>query len=380
MADWRGVCRRGICAFALALSVIGIWSQAQDTAQSDQASVKATNPVPGAPARDEKIAGLAVIIKVDAIAASPIFEADGYRIRIAAGPAASITFAGKLKSIADVGPDTWIRFEGVRDQTGTVMATMARFYPTGSRKLLTAMGPKKAKQTADYQPVTQESLLDADGHLVSAHTKVRLSDSGGPCGWHRVPADAALQERVQRVGMRVVPEYQKQLPQGAPSRIPFRFYTIHDKVRSAIACNDGLILVPRNVLERLKSDDQLAAVLADAVAFNLERQLSTVTPAQLGTNLGAEAVSMIPVLFPAGYIAGESVVGVLNYEQRARVHRDCARIALQLMADAGYDPWQAPEAWRVLAPKGVPHDPGSLEYTPEGKYQLEVLNLQYRRQ
>ncbi|HLY40428.1 MAG TPA: hypothetical protein VKR52_04400 [Terracidiphilus sp.] len=372
MANRSGVWRCGICVFVLTFGVIAFRAQAQETSPSGAAGAGVAASKAGVPNRDQKITGVAVIIKVDSAGENPVFEADGYRIRMATNPATPITFAGKLKTLADVEPDTWIRFEGVRDQSGTVVAQSAHFYPSGSRKVLTVMGPKKMKREPDYQPVTQESLLDADGHLVSAHTKVRLSDSGGPCGWHRVPADASLQERVRRVGMKVLPEYQKQLPQGAPSRIPFRFYAVtDDRVRSAIACNEGLILVPRNVLELLKSDEQLAAVLADAVAFHLVRQLSTLTPAQLGTDVGAEAVSMIPALFPAGYIAGESVAGLLNYEQRARVHRECARIALQLMADAGYDPWQAPEAWRALARKDVP--------TPEGKYQLDVLNRQYRK-
>lgn len=380
MRDRNDVWRRGVRLFVLALIVFASRAQAQDKAQSNDVPT-AANPVPGTPVRDEKITGLAVIIKVDSVAGNPVFEADGYRIRIATSPAPSITFAGSLKTLEDVGPDTWIRFEGVRNQAGEVMARTAQFYPTGSRKILTVMGPRKAKPKPDYEPVTQESLLNADGHLVSAHIKVRYGDAGGPCGWHRVPADGALQERVQRVGMKVVPEYQKKLPQVAASHIPFRFYAVaDDKVRSAFACNSGLILVPKNVLARLESDDQLAAVLADAVAFNLERQLVTMTPTQLGTDVGAEAAAAIPVLFPAGYIAGESVLGIVNYEQRLRVRRDCARIALQLMADAGYDPWQAPEAWRVLAPKDVPKDTTSLDYTAEGKYQLGILKAQYRKQ
>ena len=373
MADWKNVWRRGMCLLVLAATI-----QAQASAQAGQIESGVGTAGSGASVHAERISGVAVIIRVESFAEGPVLEADGYRIRVATGQAASITFAGRLKGIADVGPNTWIRFEGALDAAGMVVAQTARLYPAGSHKALTVMGPRKVKRQPDYEPVTQDSLLDADGHLVSAHTKVRLSDAEGPCGWHRVPADAALQERVQRVGMRVVPEYQKALPEDAPSRIPFRFYAVaDDRVRSAIACNEGLILVPKNVLERLKSDDQLGAVLADAVAFNLERQLVTMTPAELGANLGAAAA--IPVLFPAGYIAGESVLGVVNYEKGLKVRRDCARIALQLLADAGYDPWQAPEAWRVLAPKQALKDVGSLDYTPEGKYQLGVLKLQYKK-
>jgi hypothetical protein len=54
-------------------------------------------------------------------------------------------------------------------------------------------------------------------------------------------------------------------------------------------------------------------------------------------------------------------------------------MALQLVADAGFNPWQAPEAWRLLAPKDAPQDVQSLKYTHEGKYQLSILKLQYKR-
>jgi hypothetical protein len=169
---------------------------------------------------DQKLSGLAVVVKVASIAGDPLFHADGYSIRVQSGTVTA--FSGSLKSLADVVPGTWIHFEGVRGDTGVLVAHKAEFFPPGSRKSLTAMGPRKAKHAPDYQPVTRDSLLDADGHIVSPHTKVRLSDAGGPCGWHRVPADPPLQERVERIGMQIVPAFQKQLPADSPSRIPFR--------------------------------------------------------------------------------------------------------------------------------------------------------------
>jgi hypothetical protein len=45
------------------------------------------------------------------------------------------------------------------------------------------------------------------------------------------------------------------------------------------------------------------------------------------------------------------------------------------MADAGYDPRQAPEAWRLLAPKKMPKDPSLLKYPSRAGYQLSFLRL-----
>jgi hypothetical protein len=54
------------------------------------------------------------------------------------------------------------------------------------------------------------------------------------------------------------------------------------------------------------------------------------------------------------------------------------RVALSLMADGGYDPWQAPEAWRLLTPKHLPANLSALKFPARSNYQLEILKLQYK--
>ena len=55
------------------------------------------------------------------------------------------------------------------------------------------------------------------------------------------------------------------------------------------------------------------------------------------------------------------------------------RVALQLMSDAGYDPWQAPEAWRLAAPGKLPADTSTLKYPDRSGYQFAILNLTYKK-
>lgn len=367
-----------LCILAVVFCPLDHQGQQAPAGSSQPAQAGSSSQASGSPGNsDRKLSGLALIVEVTSIAGDRLFHADGYRIRVESGTVTA--FSVSLKTLSDVLPGTWVHFEGVRDDTGVLVASKAEFFAPGSRKLLTSIGPRKVNQAPDYYSVTRDGLLDADGHFISPHTKVRLSDSGGPCGLHKVPADSRLQERVERIGMRLVPEFQKQLPLDSPSRIPFRFYAIaDDKVRSAFACNMGLVLVPKNVVERLQNDDQLAAVLADGIAFDLQRQLVTLTPLDLVAG-GSEVAALIPFLFPAGYVAGEVAEGIVDYEKEAKLRREFARMALQLVADADFDPWQAPEAWRMLAPKDSPKDIQTLQYTPEGKYQLSILKLQYKR-
>jgi len=315
---------------------------------------------------NKKIQGFGVIDRVIAVGPEPVFQADGYRIRIASS--AVTKFGSGLKTLADVGTNTWLNYEGRRGAGGVLLATQVTFVKARQFKVK----PPKP----DTLP-TQPSLIDQNGRLVSAHTKVRLSDAGGLCGWHRVVMDQAMQERVRRVGMKVIPDYQKQMPDDSPSKIHFRIYVVDEPaIREDLECIEGLILVPRQVVERLANDDQLAAILANGVAYSIEAQSARLITEGLGLNWAVTA----------GYIAGDFVPGVslgtlvgggvVNHEIEKHMQEQAGRMALTLMADAGYDPRQAPKAWRLLAPKKLPKDLSSLQYPSRAGYQLGILKLE----
>jgi len=215
----------------------------------------------------------------------------------------------------------------------------------------------------------QEAVLTQDG-------KVKLAPLGG---WHKVPANQALQDRVRNVGMRLVPDYQKQLPADHPSKIDFRFYAIDDAGRRAEVCSvDGLILIPAQVVERLKNDDQLAAVLADGVAYNLERQAARTVATSRKVSGSGLAVDIAGAFVPGVGIA--AIVGAnAAAEEQIAMEEQRGRVALALLSDAGFDSRQAPEAWRLLEPKHLPKKLDALEYPNRSGYQLGVLKLQYSR-
>jgi hypothetical protein len=313
---------------------------------------------------NKQIEGFGVIDRVIEAGPEPTFQADGYRIRIAS--ATVIKFASGPKTLADVGTNTWLRYEGRRGSGGVLLATQVTFMK-GLKFKVTPPEP-------DALP-TQPSLIDSRGKLVSTHTKVRLSDAGW-CGWHKVVMDQAMQERVRRVGMKVIPEYQKQLPDDSPSKIHFRIYVVDDPVfREDLECAEGLILVPRQVVERLANEDQLAAIMANGVAYGVEAQSARLRSEIFGVE-GAELAGDVVGDFVPGVSVGTFVGGiVVNHEIEKRMREQAGRIALTLMADAGFDARQAPEAWRVLAPKKLPKDLASLKYPSRAGYQLGFLRL-----
>jgi hypothetical protein len=331
---------------------------------------------------NEEPEGMGVIDRVVSTGAEPVFQADGYRIRITS--ATEISYAEGLKTLGDVGTNTWLRYEGKRDEAGVLVASKARFFPAKLILLKRAlmheswdMSPKpvgNSERGPNSPPMKQGNVLNADGSL-NQDAEVQYGGYQFNDDAHRIPMDPPLQERVRRVGMSVVPAYQKLLPDDDPSKIHFRFYAVEDeKNRAAICSYNGIIYIPTQILQRLRSNDQLAAVLADGVAYNLQRQAAKMEAGKSTSILGYYAGDVVAANIPGIGVqtaAGGGINTPQTEEQRGRV-------ALALMADAGYDPWQAPEAWRLLAPKKLPKDLDSLKYPDRSGYQLRILNLQYR--
>jgi hypothetical protein len=333
-----------------------------------------------------KLTGLGVVERVMASGPQPVFEADGYRIRIT--PATQTSFHGDLKSLDSVAAGIWVNYEGTRDSSGDLVAIKVSFLPpepagVKAAKYLEVMPfhfepPRStlqanaASNTGDQPPYDvsdQEAVLTQDG-------SVRF----GPVGkTHKIPADQKLQSRIRRIGMSLVPAYQKQLPPHDLAKIPFQFYAVDDdKAHSELCSTEGLILIPLQLVDRLKSDDRIAAILADGIAFNLQRQASRLivnSREYLGVEAAAlTAGSMVPGLGPPILIGDEISVS----KAQTAMQEDRGRVALALMADAGYNPWQAPEAWRLAAAKKVPAKLDSLKYPELGGYQLGILHLQYQ--
>ncbi len=321
--------------------------------------------------RDRTISGFGLIDKVIAAGPEPVYRLDGYQVRVEAST--RTTFSGGLSTLADVGPNSWAKYEGRFDKNGALIATQLAFYPGKAGK---KSNPGPSRQGV---VVPGKNLLDSDGQFHSIHTKYRLEQMYGICGWHRVPADQALQNRVAQIGAKLVPAFQKQLADDERAKIPFRFYVVDEpQLRFEFGCSPGIILVPMEVVNRLKSDDQLAAILADGIATNLEWQSARLV-AEYYTILGVElAGDFATGPLPWVFFSAEGSAGAATRVVNRRFEEQCGRISLGLMADAGYDPWQAPEAWRLLAPKKLPADSSHLKYPARAGYQLAFLNLMYK--
>ncbi|HUA97753.1 MAG TPA: DUF5666 domain-containing protein [Terracidiphilus sp.] len=302
---------------------------------------------------DRKLDGLGVIVKVISTAPEAVFAADGYRIRIT--PATEVRYPKEMKSPADVHPGLWVLYEGKLDRDGLLEASKVRFLETEHAK------------TKDNVPPPIGPPDPAVAELPDGKRVMQLDDNTT----YTVTADPALQARINRIGMSLVPAYQKQLPENDPSKIKFYFYAIDDPMHEVHWYPDGRILVSAQVAARFKSDDQLAAVLADGVARSFQAQMPVVIRFNRTTLTKAAEV--------AGWAAlvGVPAATVVVYDASLKPQR--ARVALLLMAEAGYDPWQAPEAWRLVGPFKLPKDIGKLKYPAQSDQDFEILHLIYGR-
>ncbi|MGA3135155.1 MAG: hypothetical protein ABSC88_04085 [Terracidiphilus sp.] len=349
-----------MCRVAASARIIVLWSIA----------LTVCSQMMGAPAKesDPTVSGLGIIDRVIASGSEPVFRADGYTFRVSA--ATEVRFGGGLKALSEVGTNTLARFDGKRDGSGEIVAAKVEF----ARLKL----PKRKAEPTDLQVTTfpPGSKIDASKGFGTAGTNFPQEDQGGWCGWYLVPPDSALQERIRQIGMRVVPKYQRDLPGDDRAKIPFRFYVVEGThLRKAIFCGDGLVLLPMDAVQRLPSDDLLAAVLAEGVAGVLLQQAEDGRPFTL-TDAAMKAAEFAGA---AGYVPEAAAqIGLLIEHQRAGRSMEHARgrMALALMADAGFDPHKAPEAWRLLAPKRLPKDLSELKDPERSLYLLNFLKVQ----
>jgi hypothetical protein len=318
---------------------------------------------------DRTVSGFGIIDRVTTSGSVPVFRADGYTFRVSAET--KVRFGYGLKTLSEVGTNTLARFDGQLNGAGEVVAAKVEF----ARLKL----PKHKAKPEDLQVTTfpRGSRIDADNGFSTDGVKLSKDDKGGWCGWYFVSLDATLQQRVRQIGMQVVPSYQHDLPADDRAKIPFRFYVVDEEFQhTPIFCNNGLILLPTLVVERLPSDSLLAAALSEAVAGILQEQ------AEKGRRFNRKDAAMLGLLAggaAAGGIPGAAVStgGFIDRQIGKRsLVRARGRMSLALMADAGYDPHLAPEAWRLLEPGRLPKDPAKLKDTGLSQYLSNFLNVQ----
>jgi hypothetical protein len=261
-----------------------------------------------------------------------LIRADGHRILLT--PKTTMKFDPPLASLADVQPNVWISYKGDRREDGIVVASSATL--TRNDRVVRE---EQARDKADYDPdaVAPDAKQSAAGKAFLGIDPRKIPP------YH----DDAMQARIARIGNSLVPQYQKDLPDTDPAKLRFRFQLVDEpKWRDVMIWPSGVILVPRQVVERMENDSQLAEVLADGIARLLEDQYYKLQ------SMKRKAVAFgVASTVAAGAILG-TATGAGEYGEAVQhAHEQSARVSLGLMSDAGYTLAEAPKAWWILSSK-----------------------------
>ncbi|MBS1814956.1 MAG: hypothetical protein JSS87_08800 [Acidobacteria bacterium] len=263
---------------------------------------------------------------IDAVLSPTLLRADGHAIVIDSNT--KITRENDLTPADSPATRQWVKYEGVRRADGAILATSLTFSAPEITKT-----EKNLRKKSEFDPAKNN-----EENKQSGASKFFLGKD-----YKRIPAskDTALQARIEAIGNKLIPAYQRSLTDGDPHKINFRFQLVHGIKYQSISFPSGIILVEERAVKVLPNDDQIAYVMADAIAIALERQEYRYLPGyytMAGTQTAAEVAGLfVPGL---GLVAWAGNHVALSKIQKTQGDQ-ASRLALIMLHDAGYDITQA---------------------------------------
>lgn len=302
------------------------------------------------PAPSVQLSGTAIIDRIPDSPTQPsgerLFSADGYLILIT--PKTQTTFTPPLTSLANIETNVWLKYTGKQRPDGVLEAETATFTENVVPKSEDRLREKSEYDPKAVDPSSKQGAFSK--HFLGVNPK-------------KIPPynDPAMQSYVDRIGASLIPAYQRNLPDADATKVNFRFQLVDQpKWHDAVTLPDGIVLIPRQVVERLQNDSQLATVLADNIACALEKQTFREIPAKhkmtAAELAGAAGGVFVPGLGLATDLANVRAAAVIL----RHTQEQSGRVSLVLLHEAGYDIREAPHAWWLLAPK----KPRNMAETP----------------
>ena len=261
-----------------------------------------------------------------------LVRADGYQILF--GGNTHISWIPPLRALTDLKPGDWIEYRGRLGGDGVVRAEEVRVSPNIVSKAEVYARSDLVHVTAIADPLQPDKIV----------LKYVSLDAPAPLFY----SDPAMQARADGILKTLIPSFQSNLPEDDPRKIKFRVQLTADKKWNRVTpLPSGVILIPYQVVVRLNNDSQLAAVLADAIAFTMENEAFRMRGVVPGVAIASFAY-LNPLTAP--FIAWGATDIARSQIERIRDEQS-DRVGLDLMRDAGYDIDQAPVAWWILASK-----------------------------
>ncbi len=235
----------------------------------------------------------------------------------------------------DVHPNMYVSYEGARDKAGQIRLTKVEFKDnertSGEARLWKSLTPKMTPFKADKP-----------GDL-------RIAGVGR---FKTTPNDE-VQQYVQRLAAALVPANQRALPDGDQNKVPFHVYVVEQKAPNAFAIANGTVIVHSGIFPAVENEAQLAFVvgheLAHATQEHTLRQLEFHKKKRFALQLAAVAASAYGAYNVRDVLNLISAAIANGYSRSLENQAD--RLGMEYMIAAGYDPREAPRAWKAMSLK-----------------------------
>ncbi len=185
--------------------------------------------------------------------------------------------------------------------------------------------------------------------------------------------DPRYVKRVERVFKRLL----KALPPKFRKLYEWKVYVLNNPQVNAFALPNGNIFVYKGLLDFVKDDDELAAVLGHEMAHVILRhgaeKISWAMLAQLGENLLLSQVSPVNRSLAAElYDLGVNVAFLLPYSRKQEKEADI--VGLLITTRAGYNPEGAIKLWERMVSRFSGQEPPEwLSDHPASKERLDYI-------
>lgn len=283
--------------------------------------------------------------------------------------------------------NTWVAYRAVHAQDGSLVATELHFWPNRISAREAAYLKRYAAAVTPADPSRgQPGTLQYAGE-----TPIRI-----------VPNDA-IQRYVAALGMKLIPQYQNELPDTDPTKIHFRFYVVEPFLvaqenffqdtggdlpyykffplvrdvaynsprpgkiaKDVLSTPDGRVLIPTSVVQSLHDEAQLAFLLSAAITTIIQKQGFAAWPLITGPH---------PKIISGIHAEdGQDMFSEMQYAQ-------LWRISGRHLVQAGYNPVDGAEAL-LVARGNTLQDPLPFPWiwTQQGqgvKYMLNFLSQYY---
>jgi predicted Zn-dependent protease len=181
-------------------------------------------------------------------------------------------------------------------------------------------------------------------------------------------------DMVNRVSSRIARAMGPEMPDAE-----WEFVLFEEPSANAFAMPGGKIAVFTGLLEKVDSDDELAAVIGHEIAHVLLKHANQRMSAELLRTVGGVAATVATkdmedddrALVMAAYGLGTQVGIMLPYSRSHETQAD--RLGLIIAARAGYDPRAAVTFWEKMAAAGGGSPPEFLSTHPSYDTRLDTL-------